>query len=65
MKRKTSFPFALSALNRTFEESSLRLNNKNKKVFVLYCLRLAVPLDKVLSLDNEKKNKFSFCFVLA
>ena len=31
---------------------------------ILYSARLIVPLDKLLRLGNEKKNKFSFCISL-
>ena len=61
------FYFVLCSLNRYvgFAELRMRLNNKNKISFILYCVRLSLTLatPKVLSLDN-KNEKSDFHFVL-
>ncbi len=49
------FYFVLSSTCSTFGESTRRLNNKNKKDFILYCLRLAVPLHKIWIKVKEQK----------
>ncbi len=46
--RCTFLHFVLCSLNRTvgFAEGRMRLNNKNKTHFILYCVRLSLPLQK-------------------
>ena len=53
---------------RTFNyvESTSARQNKEKIIFLWFCPHLIVPLasPKVLSLENEKKSKLSFCILL-
>ena len=56
--KKVLFHFVLSSLNRNvgFAELRMRLNNKNKSHFILYCVRLSLTLatPKLLTLDKPK-----------
>ena len=45
--------------------SRLKTHSIKINEFIWFCTRLIVPLDKVLSLGNAKKNGFSFGISLA
>ena len=46
-----------------FHEVRLHLNNKNKIVFILYCLRFALTLT-VVQVTHVRKNQILFGFSL-
>ena len=50
----------------TIREVRIRFNNKNKTIFILYCVRLSLPLNSVrrYSRSTIKRNKV-FSFVLS
>ena len=65
--RCTFLHFVLCSLNRTvgFAEGRMRLNNKNKTHFILYCVHLIVPLasPKVGCASTIKIKLILFCIV--